>query len=136
MTGSSPRCSLWFHSLMHSQKSLLYRNRTNSWYRTHMYFLTCFFPLYVASKISFNTHLFSYVVIMTLNYDVCPIPVQNMESCTFCRNISIFPASAHSGKQHHNLTTLPLYQTHTGNTERRCLIGSWIIVVREIATHI
>ena len=51
-----------------------------------MYFSTCFYPLYVVSKIGlstlryvFNTHLFSNSFIITLNYVLCPISVQNLE---------------------------------------------------------
>ena len=51
-----------------------------------MYVLTCLFSLYVGSKIVlstiryfFDTHMFSNVVIMTLNYFLCPIYVQNLE---------------------------------------------------------
>ena len=34
---------------------LIYRNRTNLWYRSHMYFSTCFPPLYVLSNIGLST---------------------------------------------------------------------------------
>ena len=55
-----------------------------------MYISTYFLPLYVVSKIGvstiiyiLNTHLFSNVVIMTLNYFLYPILVQNPETCKF-----------------------------------------------------
>ena len=55
-----------------------------------MYISTCFFSLYVVSKIglstisyNFNTNMFSNVVIMTLNYVLYPILVQNSKQCSF-----------------------------------------------------
>ena len=37
------------------KKILLCRNSTNSWYGAHMYFLTCFFCLYVESNTGLST---------------------------------------------------------------------------------
>ena len=101
---------------------LLCRKRTNSWCRAHMYFSTHFFPFvrfiedrYQWYKIIFNTNLFSNVVIMTLNYFLCPISAQNPDKCTFWRYMYISPASTHRDKQQHHSTTLPLYHLHTAN---------------------
>ena len=51
-----------------------------------MYFSTCLFCLYVGSNICLSTmrsvldtHMSSNVVIMTFNYDLFPVPVQNIE---------------------------------------------------------
>ena len=72
----SPSISL---SVTWQKQFLICRNRTNLWCRSHMYFSTCSFPLYIISKIGlstirqfFNTYLFSNVLIMTLNY-VCDL---------------------------------------------------------------
>ena len=144
MTWSIRRFPLQYHSLVHS--------KNNSYFlgigpirdiRFTCIFRPICFPLCVVSKIGlstiryfFNTHMFSNVVIMTLNYLLCHISVQNLENFTFCRYIYILPASTHSNKQRHYLTTLPLYHLHTSNIERRSLIGSFLIVVKEIATLI
>ena len=142
-TWSSPRHPLRSHYLVHNEKILLCRNRTNSWCRAHMYISTCFFPLYVVSKIGlstiiefFNTHLFSNVVIISLNYVFCPILVQDPEEWTFCWYISISLVSTHSADQQHHLMTIPLYHPHTANIERQSYTRSPPIVVREIATLI
>ena len=136
-----PRCPLRYHYLVHSKKILLCRNRTNSWCRSHMYILTCFAPLYVVLKIVistiryfFNARLFSNVVIMTLNYVLCPISVQNPEKCTFWRYIYISPASTHSDEKHNHSTKLPLYNLHKAYIERRWYIRSRTIIVRKIVT--
>ena len=87
----------------------------NSLCGAHMYILTHFFPLYVVSKIGLSTiaeflnaHLFSNVVIMTLNYVLYPILMQISKKYLFWRFISIHPASTHSNEQHRHVTTLPL----------------------------
>ena len=89
---------LWYGA----KKILLYRNRTNFWCRSHMYFRPVFFPLYVVLKIGlstiryfFNTHLFSNIFIMTLNYFLCPISVQNPENVHF-EGINLFPLHQHT----------------------------------------
>ena len=121
---------------------LICRNRTNLWWRSHMYFLTCLPPSYVVSKIGlstirfFNSHLFSNVVIMTLNYVLCPILVQNPGKYTLWRYISIFSASTHINEQQHHSTTLLLYHLHTENIERQGSIRGRPIVVRDIITLI
>ena len=142
-TWSSPRHPLRSHYLVHNEKILLCRNRTNSWCRAHIYISTCFFPLYVVSKIGLiniryfsNTHLFPNVVIMTLNYVLCPILVQNPGKCTFWRYMSISPSSTHSNNQRHHLTTLPLHHLHIEKFERWGSIRGRKIVVREIVTMI
>ena len=68
-----------------------------------MYISKYFFPLYVVSKIclstvrlNFKTHLFSNVDIMTLNYILYLILVQNPGKCSFRMIIYIFPASTHN----------------------------------------
>ena len=58
--------------------------------------------------------------------------VQNPETCTFCRYISIFPASTHSKNQQHHSTTLLLYHLNTAKIERCGFIKGWPIIVREI----
>ena len=62
-TKISPTISL---SVMYRKIFILWRNRTNSWYRAHLYFSTCLFSLYVVLKRGIitiryilDTHLFS-----------------------------------------------------------------------------
>ena len=133
-------CTQW-------KQFLLCRKRTNSWYGAHMYFLTCFSTLYVVWKIGlsniryfFNTHLFSNDVIMTLNYVLCHISVQNLENAHFV-GIYIYSLHQHTSTinstiQWNHLTTLPLYHLHTANIGRRISIRGWLITVRDIATLI
>ena len=118
-------------SVTYQKQFLRCRNRTNSCCRAHIYISTCFFPLYVVSKIYlstirwiYNTHLFSNFVIMTLNYVLYPILVQNLEKCSFWSFISISPASTHSDEQHHHLTTFPSYHPYRANIERQGFIMS------------
>ena len=124
---------LWYIA----KKFLLCRNRTNLWCRAHMYFLTYFPPWYVVSEIGLstiryfsNTHLFSNIFIMTLNYILCPILVQNSENCTYWRYIYISPASTHINEQHHHSTTLQLYHFQIANIGIRRSIRGRPIVVR------
>ena len=86
-------------------------------------------------RIIFNTHLFSNVVIMTLNYVLCPILVHNPENSHF-ESIYVSPASTHINEKHHYYMTLPLYHLHTVNIEIRGSFRCWPIVVREILTLI
>ena len=60
---------------------------------------------------------------MAFNFGLCPSPVQNMESFTFYRYISIFPASTHSAGQHQHLTKLPFYHPYTEKNGRWIPIG-------------
>ena len=111
-----------------------------------MYFYKYFPPLYVLSKIDlstirfFNTHLFSNVVIMTLNYFLCPISVHDLNNVHFV-GIYIFPLHQHTVTSNNTIrqkhsTKILLYHHHKGNIERRSSIRGWPIVVREIATLI
>ena len=121
---------------------LLCRNRTNSWCRAHMYFLTCFPPFVRCIgdrsqyyKIFLNTHIFQ----MLLSWHwIIFVPYFGAESikCTFWRYISISPASTHINGQHNHLATLLLYHLHTENIEMRGYIRGRPIVVREIVTLI
>ena len=141
MTCSRPRWPLRSHSMVHSEKILLFWNRTNSWCRSHMYISTYFPPLYVVLKIGlstityiFNIHLFSNVVIMTLNYVLYPILVQNSKKCSFWRFISSYPASTHSDKQQHHSRILPSY--HLVTTKRQEFSRGQTVFVREIVNLI
>ena len=85
-----------------------------------MYFLTCLFCLYVRLKTGLitiiyilDTHLFSNFVILTFDYDLCGVLVENLEFCIFCRYIYVFPASTHSASQQRHLTTLNFHHPHT-----------------------
>ena len=73
---------------------------------------------------------------MTLNSVLCPISVQNQETCTFWSYIYIYSASTYSDKKQHHFTTLPLYHLHTENIERQDYIRGQKIVVREIVALI
>ena len=42
---------LWYTA----KQFLLFRNRTNSWCRAHMYIPNCFYPLYAVSRIGIST---------------------------------------------------------------------------------
>ena len=102
MTWSRPRCPLRYHSLVHSKKIVFFRNRTNSWCRAHMYIWTCFSPLCVLSKIGIstiiyilNTHMFSNIVIMTLNYFMSTILVQNLGN-VYIEGVYLFPLHQHT----------------------------------------
>ena len=71
---------------MYQKLFILSRNRTNSWYRALMYFLTCFFCLYFRSKTGIITirlildiHLFSNVVTMSFDYDFFRVLVQKLK---------------------------------------------------------
>ena len=99
---------------------LLCRNRTNLQYRAHMYFLTCLFCLYVRLNTGLitiiyilDTHLFSNFVILTFDYDLCGVLVENLEFCIFCRYISVFPASTHSASQQHHSMAINFHHPHT-----------------------
>ena len=142
-TGSSPRCPIWFHYLVNSKNNSYFVGigpicdiELTCIFWLVFLFVRCIKYRSQYYKIVFNTHLFSDVFIMTLNYVLCPILVQNLEKCTFSGYISILPASTHRYKKHQRSTSLPLYLLHTEKIERRSFIGGWLIVVREIATLI
>ena len=106
----------------HQNKFLLDSNRTNSWWIAHMYFLTCFPPWYVVSKKGlstiryfFNQHLFSNVFIMTLNYFLYPILVQNPEN-SHLEDIHIFPIHQHTATINRTIQQHYCYITSTHKT--------------------
>ena len=85
-----------------------------------MYFLTCLFCLYVRLKTGLitiiyilDTHLFSNFVILTFDYYLWGVLVENLELCIFCSHISVFPASTHSASQQHHSTTFNFHHPHT-----------------------
>ena len=87
-----------------------------------MYISTCFFPLYVVSKIGLIytryfliIHLFSNVVIMTLNYVLCPILVQNPENVHF-EGIYLFPVHQHTATSNSTIRWHSCYFTSTQQT--------------------
>ena len=98
---------------------LLCSNRTNSWCRAHMYFTNCFFPFVRCIgdrsqyyKIIFNTHMFSNVFIMTLNYVLCPISVQNPENVHF-EGIYLFSLNQHTAMSNITIWLHSRYITFT-----------------------
>ena len=141
-TWSSPRCPLRSHSLLHSKNNSYsvgigpIRDVELTWiFWSFFYpFVRCIEDRYRYYKIIFNTHLFSNVVFMTLNYVLYLILVKNPEKGTFWRYASVFPALTHSYKQQHHSTTLPLYHLYRANIEWQGFNRGQPIVVREIVT--
>ena len=124
MTWSRPSFPLWYHYLVHSENNSYFvvivpicdvEHTCIFW--PVFSFVHCIKDRYQYYTMIFITHLFSNVVIMTLNYVLCPILVKNLEKCTFWRYIYISHASTHSDDQQHHLTTLQLYHLHTENIE-------------------
>ena len=112
------------------QKILLCRNRTNSWYRTHMYFSIFFSTLY-RNQVSFPQNIFLIHIYFQMLLLWHLIMICALFWCyTFCSYISFFPVSTHSSKQHHHFLTLPFYYPYTKNTERWSPIPFCLIVVR------
>ena len=95
-----------------------------------MYILTCFLLICCIKdgsyyyNINVNTHMFSNVVIMTLNYVLYPILVYNSEKCSFWSFIFIYPAPTNRDEQHHQSKIIPPYHLYRVNSERRGIFTS------------
>ena len=112
-TGSSPRCPLWYHSLVYSKNNCYFVRigpihdiDLTCTFRPFFPFLQCIKDRYQYYMIMFNKHLFSNVVIMALNYILFPILVQNLEKCTF---LGIYLFSLHQ----HTATSNIIIQQHS-----------------------
>ena len=91
-----------------------------------MYISTCFPPLCVVSKIGLSTiryflniHLFLNVVIMTLNYVLYPILVQNLENVNF-EGIYLFTLHKHTETIN---STIRLHSHYITSIEKTCNDG-------------
>ena len=90
MTCSRPRCPLRSYYMVHSEYNYYFLGILPILDVDLTYIFRPVFPFvcFIEDrsqyyKVIFNTYMFSNIVIMTLNYVLCPISVQNSERCTF-----------------------------------------------------
>ena len=137
-----PRCPLRSHLLVHGKK--IYSVGIGPICDVNITYIFDLSPPFVRCikdrfqyyDLFWNTHMFSNIVIVTLNYVSWLIFLQILGKCTFWKYIYIPPTSTNINYQQRHLKTLLLYHQQKENIQKWVSIRGQRFFVREITTLI